>query len=93
LAYHLNRLQRLDEDREYLVSLNPEAKPVSESVIRRMSYSHPVFTRRSVETQSELPRINGRNRTHFCGAYFGNGFHEDGLASAVAVADDLGVAF
>ncbi|MCW8985086.1 MAG: FAD-dependent oxidoreductase [Thermoanaerobaculales bacterium] len=93
LTYHLNRLQGLDEDREYLVSLNPETEPVPESVIRRMSYSHPIFTHESVETQSELPRINGRNRTHFCGAYFGNGFHEDGLASAVAVADDLGVAF
>ena len=93
LTYHLNRLQGLDEDREYLVSLNPEIEPVPESVIRRMSYRHPIFTRESVETQSELPRINGRNRTHFCGAYFGNGFHEDGLASAVAVADDLGVTF
>jgi len=93
LTYHLNRLQRLDEDREYLVSLNPETEPFPGSVIRRMSYSHPIFSRQSVETQSELPRINGRNRTHFCGAYFGNGFHEDGLASAVAVADDLGVAF
>jgi len=93
LTYHLNRLQGLDEDREYLVSLNPETEPVPESVIRRMSYSHPIFNRQSVETQSELPRINGRNRTHFCGAYFGNGFHEDGLASAAVVADDLGVAF
>jgi predicted NAD/FAD-binding protein len=93
LTYQLNRLQGLDEDHEYLVSLNPETEPVPESVIRRMSYSHPIFTRQSVETQSELSRINGRNRTHFCGAYFGNGFHEDGLASAVAVADDLGVSF
>jgi predicted NAD/FAD-binding protein len=93
LTYHLNRLQGLDEDLEYMVSLNPETEPLPESVIRRMSYSHPIFTRQSVETQSELQRINGRNRTHFCGAYFGNGFHEDGLASAVAVADDLGVPF
>jgi predicted NAD/FAD-binding protein len=93
LTYHLNRLQRLDEDREYLVSLNPGTEPVPESVIRRMSYSHPVYTPQSVETQKELPRLNGLNRTHFCGAYFGNGFHEDGFASAVAVADDLGVAF
>ena len=93
LTYHLNRLQRLDEDREYLVSLNPETEPAPETVIRRMSYTHPIFTAESVATQSELGRINGRNRTHFCGAYFGNGFHEDGFASAVAVADDLGVAF
>ena len=93
LTYHLNRLQRLDEDREYLVSLNPETEPVPESVIRRISYSHPIYTPQSVETQRELPGINGLNRTHFCGAYFGNGFHEDGFASAVAVAGDLGVAF
>ena len=93
LTYHLNRLQRLDEDREYLVSLNPETKPAPASVIRRMSYTHPIFTPESVGTQSELPRINGRNRTHFCGAYFGNGFHEDGFASAVSIADDLGVEF
>jgi predicted NAD/FAD-binding protein len=93
LTYHLNRLQRLDEDREYLVSLNPEIEPAPEAVIRRMSYTHPIFTRDSAETQSELPGLNGRNRTHFCGAYFGNGFHEDGFASAVAVADDLGVTF
>ena len=93
LTYHLNRLQRLDEDREYLVSLNPETEPARDTVIRRMSYTHPIFTAESVSTQSELRRINGRNRTHFCGAYFGNGFHEDGFASSVAVADDLGVAF
>lgn len=93
LTYHLNRLQRIDEDREYLVSLNPETEPVPESVIRRLSYSHPVYTPQSVDTHNELPRLNGLNRTHFCGAYFGNGFHEDGFASAVAVADDLGVAF
>jgi predicted NAD/FAD-binding protein len=62
-------------------------------VIRRMTYLHPVYTRESVATQTELPRLNGRNRTHFCGAYFGNGFHEDGLNAAIAVADDLGVVF
>jgi predicted NAD/FAD-binding protein len=93
LTYHLNRLQNLDEDREYLVTLNPERDPAPDRVIRRMSYTHPIFTRDSVATQNELPRLNGSNRTHYCGAYFGNGFHEDGFASAVAVADDLGVSF
>jgi predicted NAD/FAD-binding protein len=93
LTYHLNRLQGLSEDREYLVTLNPDREPDPASVIRRLTYTHPVYTRESVATQTELPRLNGTNRTHFCGAYFGNGFHEDGLASAIAVADDLGVAF
>jgi predicted NAD/FAD-binding protein len=93
LTYYLNRLQRLDDETDYLVSLNPSIEPAPDTVIRRMSYTHPVYTRESVATQNDLPRLNGVNRTHFCGAYFGNGFHEDGLASAVAVADDLGVSF
>jgi predicted NAD/FAD-binding protein len=93
VTYHLNRLQRLAEDREYLVTLNPSRDPDPSTVIRRMSYTHPMYTSESVATQSELPRLNGRNRTHFCGAYFRNGFHEDGLVSAIAVADDLGVSF
>jgi predicted NAD/FAD-binding protein len=93
LTYHLNRLQRLDEDREYMVTLNPTQEPEPGTVIRRMTYTHPTYDGDSVATQGDLPRLNGANRTHFCGAYFGNGFHEDGFASAVAVADDLGVSF
>ncbi len=93
MSYHLNRLQGLAEDREYLVTLNPDQEPASAAVIRRMSYTHPIYTRESVSSQSDLPNLNGRNRTHFCGAYFGNGFHEDGLNAAIAVAEDLGVVF
>jgi predicted NAD/FAD-binding protein len=93
VSYHLNRLQQLDEDRDYVVTLNPPTEPDPDTVIRRMSYSHPIFSGDSVATQSELPRLNGQHRSHFCGAYFANGFHEDGLVSAIAVADDLGVSF
>ena len=93
VTYHLNRLQQLAEDEEYLVTLNPPREPAPDRVIRRMVYSHPTYTREAVATQADLPLLNGRNRTHFCGAYFRNGFHEDGLASAIAVAEDLGEAF
>jgi predicted NAD/FAD-binding protein len=93
VSYHLNRLQRLGEDDEYVVSLNPPRQPDPDTVIRRMTYSHPIFTSDSVATQTELSRLNGQNRTHFCGAYFRNGFHEDGLKSAISVAEDLGVSF
>ena len=93
VSYHLNRLQRLAEDREYLVTLNPVSQPDPDKVIRYMVYRHPVYSRESVSTQSELPRLNGHNRTHFCGAYFANGFHEDGLNSAISVAEGLGVSF
>lgn len=93
VSYHLNRLQGLAEDREYLVTLNPPREPAPATVIRRLSYSHPVYSRDSVATQAALPRLNGSLRTHFCGAYFGNGFHEDGLNAAIATAGDLGVSF
>jgi predicted NAD/FAD-binding protein len=93
VSYHLNRLQGLAEDREYVVTLNPPREPAPASVIRRLSYRHPVYSRASVATQAELPRLNGSRRTHFCGSYFGNGFHEDGLNAAIAVAEDLGVSF
>ena len=58
-----------------------------------MTYTHPVYTTQSGDTQQDLPRLNGQHRTHYCGAYFSNGFHEDGLNSAIAVADDFGVSF
>ncbi|MCU0305279.1 MAG: FAD-dependent oxidoreductase [Thermoanaerobaculales bacterium] len=93
LTYHLNRLQGIDGPTEYLVTLNPAREPAPESVIRRLGYTHPVYTAASVRSQSDLPSLNRVNRTWFCGAYFGNGFHEDGLASAVAVAGDLGVSW
>ena len=93
VTYHLNRLQRPPTDTDYMVTLNPPRAPRADSVVRRMTYSHPVYTTESVATQPELLRLNGQHRTHFCGAYFGYGFHEDGLVSAIQVASDLGVTF
>jgi len=61
-----------------------------EHVLERITYSHPLFTVDSMRAQGELSRLAGE-RTQFAGAYFGNGFHEDGLASGVAAARALGV--
>lgn len=91
LSYHLNRLQRLATDTDFMVTLNPTSPPRANRVIRRMTYHHPVYSRASVATQAELNDLNGHRRTWFCGAYFGNGFHEDGLDSAIRVAAELGV--
>lgn len=91
VSYHLNRLQKLDAESEFVVTLNPPRAPKSGTVIRRMHYRHPVFDRRSTSSQAQLPHLNGKNRTHFCGAYFRYGFHEDGLVSAVQVAEDFGI--
>ena len=90
VTYSLNRLQQLDDERPYCVTLNrPEA--VDESlVIDRTTFAHPVFDDVAVAAQALLPSIQGRRRTLFAGAYHGNGFHEDGLASGLRAAAGLG---
>jgi predicted NAD/FAD-binding protein len=88
VTYHLNRLQALDTERDYCVTLNEEVP--EEHVLGRFTYEHPLYTVATLRAQGELPRLAG-GRTHYAGAYFGNGFHEDGLASGVAVASALGV--
>jgi predicted NAD/FAD-binding protein len=88
ITYHLNRLQALDADRDYCVTLNEDIP--EEHVLQRFTYEHPLYTVETMRGQTELPRLAG-GRTHYAGAYFGNGFHEDGLASGVAAARSLGV--
>ena len=91
VTYSLNRLQRLEADDDYCVTLN---EPVAEEhVIARFAYDHPQYTRLTLRAQKELPRICGQRRTWYAGAHFGNGFHEDGLASGVRAAAALGVSW
>jgi uncharacterized protein len=87
VTYHLNRLQALDSEQDYCVTLNEDVAP--EHVLQRFTYEHPLYTVETLRAQRELPSLAG-GRTHYAGAYFGNGFHEDGLASGVAVARALG---
>jgi len=89
-TYGLNRLQQLQTSTQYMVTLNPPRPPTPEHIIARMSYRHPVMTPEATATWHNLPELNGRGRVSFCGAYFGYGFHEDGLRSAAAVAAELG---
>ena len=88
ITYHLNRLQALEAERDYCVTLNEHVP--EEHVLERFTYEHPLYTVETLRAQAELPRLAAA-RTHYAGAYFGNGFHEDGLASGVAVARALGV--
>jgi predicted NAD/FAD-binding protein len=92
VSNYLNQLQRLETDQHYVVTLNPERPPEAGRVLERTVFDHPIFTPESVATQSALQSLNGPLGTFFCGAYFGYGFHEDGLTAAVQVADALGVA-
>ena len=90
LTYHMNILQRLTKKHNYLVTLNHE---VNESqVIKRIDYSHPVFNNEMIAAQAQWSSISGSSdsHTHFCGAYWFNGFHEDGVRSALRVCQALG---
>jgi predicted NAD/FAD-binding protein len=91
LTYDLNRLQRLGEERHYLVTLNRGSEIAEDRIIRRLTYAHPRYTVAALRMQRELGAIAGARRTWYCGAWQGYGFHEDGFASAVRVARGLGV--
>jgi predicted NAD/FAD-binding protein len=84
LTYCMNILQRLEVPVPLLVTLNRAAAVDPARVIRRMSYAHPVFTPASVAAQARQRELNGARRTYYCGAWWRNGFHEDGVVSAEA---------
>jgi predicted NAD/FAD-binding protein len=91
VSYLINRLQPLPFETPVVVSLNPFNEPAAERTIRRIEYSHPVFDLGAIDAQGALPALQGRNRSWFAGAWTGYGFHEDGLKSAVAVVEAMGV--
>jgi predicted NAD/FAD-binding protein len=86
VTYNMNILQGLPCQTQFLVSLNCEKHIDPSKIIKRINYSHPVYTTRTVAAQAKHGSISGVNRTHYCGAYWGNGFHEDGVVSAIRVA-------
>ncbi|MHB8657959.1 MAG: NAD(P)/FAD-dependent oxidoreductase [Solirubrobacteraceae bacterium] len=90
VTYHMNRLQSLRAERELCVTLNRADAIDPDQVIKVIPYAHPVFTAAGVSAQSRVEQISGRNRTHFCGAYWGWGFHEDGVVSALRVGRRFG---
>ncbi len=90
VTYHMNRLQSLRSERELCVTLNRTAAIDPAHVIRRISYAHPVYTAAGMQAQTRHREISGQRRTHYCGAYWGWGFHEDGVKSGARVAEQLG---
>jgi uncharacterized protein len=91
VSYCMNLLQSLDSAEPIVVTLNRTAQIAAEKILRRLRYHHPVYTQASVAAQTRKAEIQGVNRTWFAGAYWGWGFHEDGMRSAVDVANGLGV--
>ncbi len=90
LTYDLNRLQGLSTTTPVLVTLNQDDDIDPELVLARMEYAHPVFDAGAVGAQRHHSQMTGARRTSFCGAYWGNGFHEDGVRSAVQVCRAFG---
>jgi len=91
VSYCMNLLQSLDAAEPVIVSLNSSARIAPGKVLRRMRYSHQVYTHAAVRAQKRKHEIQGKRRIWFAGAYWGWGFHEDGMRSAVDVAHGLGV--
>jgi uncharacterized protein len=88
VTYHMNRLQSLVAEREFCVTLNRTDAIDPDAVIRRISYAHPVYTAAGAAAQQRHEEISGAHtRTHYCGAYWGWGFHEDGVVSGLRVAE------
>jgi uncharacterized protein len=93
VTYHMNRLQSLrGARRQWCVTLNRTAAIDPDAIVRTIQYAHPVFTQRGMAAQARVAEISGgRSRTHFAGAYWGWGFHEDGVVSGLRVARELGI--
>ena len=91
VTYWMNRLQRLRARENYCVTLNRTEAIDPSKIIRAISYAHPVYTQQGVRAQAGHGTISGVNRTHYCGAYWGWGFHEDGVVSAMRACAPFGV--
>jgi predicted NAD/FAD-binding protein len=90
VTYWMNGLQRLATSRPYFVTLNRPEALAPEKVVQRLEYQHPVFTPAGVGAQARHGELLGHRRTSYCGAYWRNGFHEDGVVSALAACAPLG---
>ena len=89
LSYNMNILQGIQSDTTFVVTLNDEGSIDQSKIIDNFEYAHPNFTLEGIAAQSRWPDINGHNRTWFCGAYWRNGFHEDGCMTGMRVADSI----
>jgi predicted NAD/FAD-binding protein len=90
VTYWMNNLQRLRAEREFLLTLNSSERIDPAKMLRSFSYEHPVYTAEGVAAQARHAEVSGVRRTHYCGAYWGWGFHEDGVVSAMRACERVG---
>ena len=82
VTYWLNKLQNLNSEKSYFLTLNPVEAIDKNKIIKKIHFTHPYFNKDNVALQKDLNKLQGKKRTWFCGSYFGYGFHEDGLKSS-----------
>jgi predicted NAD/FAD-binding protein len=90
LTYNMNILQGLISDKTYCVTLNSSELIDKSCILAEFNYTHPVYSKNALTAQARWKEISGVNNTHYCGAYWANGFHEDGVVSALKVCENLG---
>ncbi len=90
VTYWMNRLQNIGSETPLFVTLNPPSPPRAGTLLHSEAYEHPIFDGKAIAAQRQLWLLQGKRNTWFCGAYFGAGFHEDGLQAGLAVAEQLG---
>ena len=90
LTYNMNILQGIVSSKTFCVTLNTQELIDPEKVIKYLNYEHPLFTLSSLKAQEQKSKISGKNNTYYCGAYWHNGFHEDGVVSALDVCSHFG---
>ncbi|MEZ4455294.1 MAG: FAD-dependent oxidoreductase [Gemmatimonadales bacterium] len=89
VTYYMNQLQSLDAPDPFCVTLNATGAIDPARIVGRVTYHHPVVTVAGVAARARRAEVSGANRTHYCGAYWGSGFHEDGVVSGLAVVGEL----
>ena len=83
----MNMLQPLKTSKDYFVSLNPPYRP--DNILYEIDYSHPIFSKKSIDSRLILKEINGNKNTWFTGSYVNNGFHEDAVSSSMEVSSKI----
>jgi predicted NAD/FAD-binding protein len=89
VTYNMSLLQQIESPHTFCVTLNGDEEIDPTKILQRYVYHHPVFTLNRAAAQARHSELLNSNRTSFCGAYWGNGFHEDGVVSALAVVRSL----
>jgi uncharacterized protein len=89
ITYWLNKLQNLECETNYFLTLNPIVDINKNKILKKIEFTHPLYDQKTIEAQKKLFSLQGVNNTWFCGSYFGYGFHEDGLKSAINISNKI----